>query len=392
MTCSRYALVVLVLMAAACGGAVSTASDGTGGGPAAGGTGGTASVGGAGSGTGGSTDIGGSTGTGGMAGTTKVDAATCGIIRASDYDQSCNVDSDCAGVFSGNTCVDCPCPNATINKNAAAGYHPLIPVGGPACECAVSSMPPRCVGGVCTNAAPACGVIRASDYDQSCKSAQDCTTIFEGDTCTSQCACPNATINKMALASYHPVFVGTGVCNCGREAAPSCVSGVCCPASGCPAKDSGTTDPLVGTWTFGGNVPDQVNIFLTLKSDKTFTFVETVAPWEYPAGYVPNGCVTTDTHLGTYAESVSGGTNTLTWTFAGGTANAISGCNDASMDSAGTPMTPDAIASYRNQGLIPPTTTTYTATSTTLVLTSPDNRVGIGRNPGTTFTKVVLLP
>jgi hypothetical protein len=270
------------------------------------------------------------------------------------------------------------------------------------CGCAWATLQPSAVtlvrGTASVDAAtdaPKCGVIRASDYDQSCKVAADCTTVFEGDTCTSQCACPNATISTAARASYHPIFEHPNICACPMAPLPSCVSGVCtmCPPAGCPVKDSGTTDPLVGTWTYSGNVPAQVNITLTFKADKTFTFVETVAPWGYPAGYVPNGCVTTDTYPGTYAESVPGGTNTLTWTFAGGTANAVSGCNDASMDSTGTPMTPDAITSYRNQGLIPPTTTTYSATSTTLVLTSPGNgTVGIGRNPGTTFTKVVLLP
>ena len=93
--------------------------------------------------------------------------------------------------------------------------------------------------------APACGVIRASDYDQSCSAAQDCTAVFEGDTCTAQCDCPNATINVKALDGYHPVFPdGTVVCPCVLVGLPSCVHGVCtmCRLSGCPSEDGGLRD------------------------------------------------------------------------------------------------------------------------------------------------------
>jgi hypothetical protein len=277
MTWSRCALQAIVLVATACGGAVSGDGSG-GGGVSAGGTGGTASVGGAGNGTGGSTDMGGSTGTGGtagttatggMAGTTSVDAATCGVIRASDYNQSCKADSDCVRVFSGDTCVACPCPNSTINKNAAAGYHPLIPVGGPACACPMPGIP-TCVSGVCTICPPAgcpvkdsgttsvdaavCGVIRASDYDQSCKVATDCVLVVEGDTCSGGCSnCQNATINRVAAAAYHPNFKGL-ICPCPAPPMPSCVAGVCtaCPFYGCPVGDGG----VAGSGGSGGGMLD----------------------------------------------------------------------------------------------------------------------------------------
>jgi hypothetical protein len=116
--------------------------------------------------------------------------------------------------------------------------------------------------------------------------------------------------------------------------------------------------------------------------------VADVAPATLPVGVEPGTCVTTQSFDGTYAETASSDGNTLEWTFAGGTANQVSGCSDPANDSPGTPMTPDAIASYRNQGLVPPATTTYTVTATTLLLTSPDvQHVGIGRGQGTTFTK-----
>jgi len=134
-----------------------------------------------------------------------------------------------------------------------------------------------------------------------------------------------------------------------------------------------------------------VNITLTLNADKTFTCIEDVAPISVPAGYVPTGCVTTDTYLGTYSVTVSGSTNTLNWNFASGTANAISGCDAEfiAYESAGTPMTADAIISYRNQGLIPPPTDDYTVTSTTFVITNPaySGSIGVGHSPGTSFSR-----
>jgi hypothetical protein len=147
-------------------------------------------------------------------------------------------------------------------------------------------------------------------------------------------------------------------------------------------------DPLLGTWTYSGSVPDEVTVALTFNPDKTFTFVEQLAPSTEPAGFMPDGCVTTDTFSAKYAEAVSGGTNTLTWTFAGGTTNAVSGCKSKSNDLAGTPMTTADIKAYTVEGLVPPTTLKYTATSTSLILTSSvTDSAGVGQGSGTTFTK-----
>ncbi len=159
-----------------------------------------------------------------------------------------------------------------------------------------------------------------------------------------------------------------------------------CGAFACGGSDSGNRDPLVGSWTFSGSVPDIITVTLTFSPDKAFTMLETVSPPTLPAGVEPTSCVTTDTYLGMYAEGVAGGTNTVDLTFTGGTANAIVGCDAGS---AGTPMTSDAIAAYRNQGLVPATMNTYAVTSTTLVFTpTPSNPsiVGLATNP-TTFTK-----
>lgn len=153
MTLPQHFLAALALIAAACGGAVSGGSDGTGGGVNSGNSGG----GGAGGGTGGSmvaggsSGTGGTSGTGGMGGTTSVeagsDARACGVIRASDYDQTCTADSDCAAVVEGNTC-GCVCPTASISRKALGHYQPVFGPG-PSCMCPNFGTP-TCVAGACT--------------------------------------------------------------------------------------------------------------------------------------------------------------------------------------------------------------------------------------------------
>ena len=155
------------------------------------------------------------------------------------------------------------------------------------------------------------------------------------------------------------------------------IGGLCSVAS-CGSDDH----ELVGTWTFTGTGPAIVTLSLSFKPDKTCTFVEQVAPLTTPAGSQPNGCVATDTYACTYAESAAGSTNTLTWTFVGGTRNAVSGCNTPSNNYGGTPMTAADVAAYTDQGLIPHATVDFAVTSTTLTLTP-----GIGFRSSTVFTR-----
>jgi hypothetical protein len=91
----------------------------------------------------------------GGAGTTP---ASC-IISASDYDQSCKVDGDCAGVTSGNYCMaGCLCGGSAINVsalpqfNAAVAATPLGSgaLGGTGCPCP-DTMGPCCRHGTCTD-------------------------------------------------------------------------------------------------------------------------------------------------------------------------------------------------------------------------------------------------
>jgi hypothetical protein len=149
------------------------------------------------------------------------------------------------------------------------------------------------------------------------------------------------------------------------------VASAACAGTTSAASDTGligaTADPLVASWSFHGSVPDRIAVTLTFAADKTFLMKETVAPWGLPAGAKPTSCITTDSYFGTYAERDTEGHRMLSLTFAGGTANAISGVGCKS--ESGTPMTATDIEGYRSQGLVPATTNTYALTGSALVLT-----------------------
>jgi hypothetical protein len=144
-----------------------------------------------------------------------------------------------------------------------------------------------------------------------------------------------------------------------------------------PSDTTATADPLVGTWNFSGSVPAIVKVAFTLNADKTFSFVEDVAPPTWPAGYVPNGCVTTDTFLGTYAATAS----TLTLTVTGGTDNAVHSCNNPATNTPGVPMTAADVSALSPQGLFPPPTVSYTLADQHLTLTAP------GGSTSTTYSR-----
>jgi hypothetical protein len=102
------------------------------------------------------------------------DAAAC-FIEATNYDQSCSVDSDCVGtgngysIQSGNYCQSMcvNCGRETINRLALAQYQADVaktPVGSGAipqeqCSCVMIS-PPCCANGLC---APSCASVSTTD-------------------------------------------------------------------------------------------------------------------------------------------------------------------------------------------------------------------------------------
>jgi hypothetical protein len=102
--------------------------------------------------------------------------ATVQLIRASDYDQSCAVDSDCVEADVGNACtceLSCQTMPAAINKDAFPQY--TADVGNAlslVCSCPIRApsldVPaPCCVGGTCQFSSqcsrPVTGVDAAAD-------------------------------------------------------------------------------------------------------------------------------------------------------------------------------------------------------------------------------------
>jgi len=83
----------------------------------------------------------------------------CSIVLASDYDQSCTVDTDCVSVGQVPVCpaLACyaDCTMWTISKSAAAQYMTALSrasasVAGESCGCANYNPYPCCRGGTCT--------------------------------------------------------------------------------------------------------------------------------------------------------------------------------------------------------------------------------------------------
>jgi hypothetical protein len=73
--------------------------------------------------------------------------------------------------------------------------------------------------------------IKASNYDQSCKTDMDCVVINEGDACIGVSVCGAAAINRSAYAQYQS-DIASPLCrfpaSCGRTGAgPCCRNGQC---------------------------------------------------------------------------------------------------------------------------------------------------------------------
>jgi hypothetical protein len=253
MTCARYALVVLVLMASACGGSVNTTSDGTGGGSGAGGndggvstggTGGTVTAGGAGSGTGGSGGMGGSSGGGGVAGS----GGSTGVGGTQD---AAHIPDAADGGPSGTVeTLGGPCsPPGTL---ACAGSHQKLTLVcgssgtwvvnqtcgvGEFCETT-----PGANAGICVNE-PNCsdGIKNGSETDVDC-GGPTCPPCFPNRSCAvpTDCAfdictngiCQDPCQDGVKDFTETDVDCGGGICNkcpSGRGCLIGfdCVSGVC---------------------------------------------------------------------------------------------------------------------------------------------------------------------
>jgi len=93
------------------------------------------------------------------------DAALSCSLSASQFDNSCKVDSDCVGVPSGDPCAaNCAsiCPAAALNARVAAEYvadlRALVPVSNDSivCSCPCIAARPCCRQGACHNLCGEC--------------------------------------------------------------------------------------------------------------------------------------------------------------------------------------------------------------------------------------------
>lgn len=139
------------------------------------------------------------------------------VIAASSYDQSCAVDSDCAGVSEGDSCKPCDfsCANAAINAGALAkytsdssGFPSVVAVAHGVCPSSCGDGPggPCCVGGKCQ----------------------------VGDQCRSAVSAPDASVDAL-VASDAP---GDGGCAAGCEQGEVCaylIADACGAAGACVA-------------------------------------------------------------------------------------------------------------------------------------------------------------
>jgi formylglycine-generating enzyme required for sulfatase activity len=158
--------------------------------------------------------------TGSTSGAVESDAAPSCMISVSNYDQSCNVDSDCVGVTPGNYCGSnptCNCGGFTdaINASALGQFNADLAKtpSGPqvTCPCPMSVEPPGTISIVCCKNST-CGV---------------CTTVL-APVCT-----------PMAVRC-----VDNGVDTCApngqwQQAVESCGLGTTCVNGACVAVDAG---------------------------------------------------------------------------------------------------------------------------------------------------------
>lgn len=107
------------------------------------------------------------------------------VISASDYDQSCTVDTDCAGVTSGDYCSPgCECGGSAINVSALPAFNAAVAatprgsgaLGITACPCP-DTMGPCCRHGTCVG-----DCFSASDTLSACADAGG--TCYPNTSCT----------------------------------------------------------------------------------------------------------------------------------------------------------------------------------------------------------------
>jgi len=184
-------------------GGASTGSGGMGtGGSSAGGSGHSGGSGAGGVGSGGKGSGGASSG-GASSGGTSGSGGHSQFVK--DYDLKCAYDTDCSLVYEGSDVCSCDaqCVNASISSSALAQWdadrQAMHCVALPCAKQTCPSLVASCGSSACYARKPL--LIDAKNYDQSCLTVADCTTIFTGEVC-SPCQCARGAVSNKGYQQY----------------------------------------------------------------------------------------------------------------------------------------------------------------------------------------------
>jgi hypothetical protein len=131
-----------------------------------------------------------------------------GNIVPGNYNQTCQVETDCMLILSGDPCGCGPCKDAAINISDQTKYQDDKAAGMceeiscPAIGCGEEQLP-HCNSGMCEVRVAKYTV--GDDWDRSCSTAADCVGVFEGEVCEA-CQCANTAINIGDLEDYNAQF------------------------------------------------------------------------------------------------------------------------------------------------------------------------------------------
>ncbi len=199
-------------------------------------------------------------------------------LHAAAYDQSCNVDSDCAAVTELNGCGECACATGAINKRDLSRYQSDLAGGlssaAKGCFCPCERVAPLCCAGLCTNSCGGCMADASSLSSGSSSSSGGASS--GGSSGSSSSGGPSSSgstdSSSDGYATLCPVFSGQPTCpaasdangcnlslgtNCAADALPQ---GLACsglsqcqarigPVDGCGRADGWICSCIDGRWS-----------------------------------------------------------------------------------------------------------------------------------------------
>ena len=152
-------------------------------------------------------------------------------IDISDYDQSCEFDSNC--VLVNLEPCGCSCASKAINTSDEAAYNTAVQAitceePGPLCDPFCEERLPACAESECYARTPQ--IITADDFDKSCESAEDCMFIATGEIC-SACQCATEPVNRVDYEAKRPGLSwcrpDSSLCSCPNILPIACNNSIC---------------------------------------------------------------------------------------------------------------------------------------------------------------------